>query len=259
MSINNSYNNNQIIRENLYIICKDKNQLSHNKCKIFIKKIKKTIIYCFSIDLGLNSINYANINYFFSGGRDGLIKLWKSNSDEKSLDGPVESTLKYNLVGHTDWINDLKFNNQNNILFSAGNDTNVFAWDLRKLEFLTDPNFNLDEKKEVKTILPYYCFNELNNDYVSCLEYNSCTNTLFTGGLDSKVCIYEIDKENKFKINISEKNIFKTVEDDKSVYSISANKNGTLVVCSAYENVSFYNEKKLIIYFNEFYLISIYQ
>ncbi len=87
-------------------------------------------------------------------------------------------------------------------------------------------------------MLPKTSIGELNTDYISCIEYNDYSNTLFTGSLDSKICMYDIDKEFKLNFNISEKNIFKQVEDEKSIYSITTNRYGSIVACSAYENVS---------------------
>lgn len=178
---------------------------------------------------------FYNNESYLTGGRDGIIKLWNIG---KQIDKNTSNhSLVANLEGHTDWINEMSLNKSNNHLFSCSNDTTVLVWDMNKLKPRDDGESLVDGKFRV--LLPKASICELATDYITCLEYNEYSNSLITGSLDSKICIYEIDRDFKFNFSIGEKNIFKQVEEEKSIYSITANRYGSIVACSAYENVSF--------------------
>lgn len=143
--------------------------------------------------------------------------------------------LKYNLIGHTDWINDIDISSKHNLLFSASNDNSIQIFDLNRITITKEEEENdgIVFNKNVNNLFPVIKLNELHCDYVTCLEYNNSSNTLFSGGLDSNICFINIDKITKYS-----RNILAHVEDEKSIYSLSCSENGQLVAISAYQNVS---------------------
>jgi hypothetical protein len=64
--------------ENFGIIFREKGTLNHTKGLLLLTTgINKILL----IENGLSNDNRAP-NFFFTGGRDGVIKLWKNNFDE---------------------------------------------------------------------------------------------------------------------------------------------------------------------------------
>ena len=163
-------------------------------------------------------LSYSD-NTFLSSSRDSNIKIWNNNNKQNY-------TADFTLTGHSDWVNAMCFNKSKDLLFSAGNDCTIQIWDL---SFLGSGESN-------PNVFPVHSFTELNTDYITSLEYNNYTTSLFSGGLDSRICVYEFEKESKYKIEVKEENLFNLISGDKSIYSISCNREGSLLVCSAYEN-----------------------
>ena len=168
----------------------------------------------------INKLLYYEENSFITASRDSSIKIWNNNEESNTY------ALKANLKGHVDWVNDLCLNKDKTLLFSASNDLNVNIWKLRG--FTT----NNDEPVE---IYPINSINNIFTDYIKSISYNDYRKTLFTGGLDSNICAFDISYSTKTNLNIGNNNIIYK-GNDKSIYSISSNVNGNILCASVYEN-----------------------
>lgn len=68
--------------EHLGIIFREKGILNHTKGKLSPKKTQELIKYYFWRVIQVKQSYDSAPNYFFTGGRDGVIKLWKNNYEE---------------------------------------------------------------------------------------------------------------------------------------------------------------------------------
>lgn len=170
--------------------------------------------------LGINCLKCIKGNMLITGARDSSVAIWGLGSSKQY---PLLSELK----GHSDWITDLCLNKDESLLFSSSHDMNIHIWKLKGFEPM--PNV-------ASEIYPINTIHELNSDYIKTLAYCDYSATLFSGGLDAKLCAYNIDYSKKQNIRVSSNNLLIKVE-DKSIYSIDINNNGNLVAASVYENL----------------------
>lgn len=173
----------------------------------------------------INKIVHYKDDMFITGGRDASVKIWNNTEDNQGYE------LLANLKGHIDWVNDMCLNESKTLLFTCSNDNNVHIWKLKGFE---RNNYTVD-------IYPINSINEHYTDYVKSLVYNNSSKMLYTGGLDARICAYNIEYSNKSSISITGKNVLYSTLNEKSVYSIDTNKDGSLLVASVYENVSIFS------------------
>lgn len=161
-------------------------------------------------------------NKFFTGSRDGTIKLWYNNRDSIKL--------KANFLDHIDWVNDICISNTRSIMFSCSNDSNILLWDISRFQRREDTS------NEMLIINSDSSINLLNKDFVSSIKFNEKNNLLFTAGFDSRICIYDILTCKKDIKQIDEKNVLYNFG-ECSVLCLDVDLEAKLVVASVYEKV----------------------
>jgi WD40 repeat protein len=80
---------------------------------------------------------------------------------------------------------------------------------------------------------------QYHSDYIKSLCYNDNTNTLFTAGYDGVINAFSIEEYTKQGIIRSDPMIYGLK--DLSVYSISCDNSGNLLLASFYENVYYFD------------------
>lgn len=175
------------------------------------------------IIVGINTIKFLNESKFFTGSRDGTIKLWHNNNDSIQI--------KANFLDHIDWVNDICFSRDKSIMFSCSNDSNILLWDISAFQ----------RREEIYNDLLILhsdtSINLLNKDFVSSICYNDKYNLLLSGCLDSKICIYDIVSCKKEIKQIDERNILYSFSDN-SVFCIDVDDDAKIIVSSVYDRVN---------------------
>jgi WD40 repeat protein len=142
-----------------------------------------------------------------------VIKLWQNRYDNTIQ-------LNANFEGHVDWVNDLAISQ--NLLFSCSNDKTVMIWNLNNCNGTVDPAY----QKHL-----------MHKDYIKALCYCNYNNTLYASGYDGLITYYNIDEYNKSgSIRYDNSGELMNMK-DKSIYSISCDTSGKLLLASIYENV----------------------
>jgi len=100
-------------------------------------------------------------NFLASGSRDKTIKIWETAT------GVCIATL----VGHDNWIRGLVWHPSGKYIISVSDDKSIKVWDI-------------SNGRAIKTI------NDAHTHFVSCLDYNTRTPRLATGGVDDLVKIW---------------------------------------------------------------------
>ncbi|KAF2401283.1 WD40 repeat-like protein [Trichodelitschia bisporula] len=153
--------------------------------------------------LGVNGLavdSYGSILY--SGGRDGVICAWDLNLDLNPSDGrsrhssltgdelaknPPPTALKQQVQAHTHWINDIVLVKSNEALVSASSDITVKLW-----------RPAAHDVQRPQTI-------GLHGDYVKCLASSGLQNWVASGGLDRKICLWDLNGAGQqLQINVGE-------------------------------------------------------
>jgi WD40 repeat protein len=87
------------------------------------------------------------------------------------------------------------------------------------------------------TVDPAYQKHQIHKDYIRALCYNSFNSTLFASGYDGIISYYNIEEYNKTgSIKYDSSGQFMSMK-DKSIYSMSCDTSGKLLIASIYENV----------------------
>ena len=157
----------------------------------------------------------SGTDQLYTAGRDSVIKCWENRDNSYQLNANYE--------GHIDWVNDIVINQ--NLLFSCSNDKTVMIWNLNNHNGTNDP---------------VYQKHQLHKDYIKSLCYCKYNNTLYASGYDGLITYYNIEEYNKYgKIGYDEASQLISMK-DRTIYSISCDTSGKILIASVYENVSQY-------------------
>lgn len=104
----------------------------------------------------------SNKLFVATGGRDKLIKIWDAK----------EGTLIGTLIGHDNWVRDLKFHPNGKYLLSVSDDKSLRAWDLVN-------------GRCMKQIL------NAHDHFVSCLDFSAKYLTCATGSANKKIKLWD--------------------------------------------------------------------
>jgi hypothetical protein len=77
--------------ETFGIIFREKDTIPHSKGKMYSSH-QNNLKICQNF-IGINKLLFYDMENFFSGGRDGVIKLWNKSRNENVL---INSSLKFN-------------------------------------------------------------------------------------------------------------------------------------------------------------------
>lgn len=220
--------------------------------------------------LPINAIQYSNKRrQLFTGGRDGIIKVWNSskgsnnpftngtasglvaedceesndiNEDLLKLETSISSNpMPYNPIDneylvlqsynlHFDWINDLQLVNNDRHLVSCSSDLSL------KLINLTS-DASKDDDNEVNV----HKFSNVHTDYVKKLSYcNNNHHTVISGGLDGKIVLWDLNHLSPTRT--IENNLDSSITN--SIYSLS-NNNSNLISCGGPNNTINIFDKRL--------------
>jgi WD40 repeat protein len=102
------------------------------------------------------------------------------------------------------------------MLFSCSNDKTICLWKL---------NDNYQS----------YQIHQYHKDYVKSICFNEYNNTLFSAGYDGVINAFSLEEYNKHGVIKSDSLLYSLK--DASVYSISCDESGKLLLASFYENV----------------------
>ncbi|KAJ1724142.1 hypothetical protein LPJ53_001539 [Coemansia erecta] len=202
--------------------------------------------------LGVNALalsfqsHYADTGgVLFSGGRDGVVKAWDLNfplrrraarealaaESGRQNDSAVaidrrgarhgrspRSALRASRLVHSDWVNDLVVVNGGETVVSASSDQTVRAW---------APSRPDERPLTVGSHL----------DYVKALAYSQHQQVVISGGLDRKIKLWDIAEGRSASGPITALQEFGDASLSSSVYTLSCNAQGSLVVSGSPENV----------------------
>ncbi|KAI0556280.1 WD repeat-containing protein [Xylaria curta] len=156
------------------------------------KKARQRISYVLELDhsssgghrLGVNGLAVDRDNgILYSGGRDGVVCAWNLDLDLNSLSSPPSkrtstTTFRASTQAHTHWINDIALVSQNTALVSASSDLTVKLW---------RPSTGANEAHTIGQ----------HADYVKCLAAPSGGDWVASGGLDRKICLWDLNGKGK--------------------------------------------------------------
>ncbi|KAJ2787549.1 hypothetical protein GGI15_000629 [Coemansia interrupta] len=180
----------------------------------------------------------------FSGGRDGVVKAWDLNfplrralreslaeGSARQNDSAVaidrrgarrgrspRSALRASRLVHSDWVNDLVVVDGGQTVVSASSDQTVRAW---------APSRPDERPLTVGSHL----------DYVKALAYSRHRQVVISGGLDRKIKLWDIAEGRSASGPITALQEFGDASLSSSVYTLSCNAQGSLVVSGSPENV----------------------
>lgn len=205
--------------------------------------------------LPINAIQFSSrLGKFYTGGRDGTVKQWSSKNsleptslgtpnqfnfkdefesqdsnnyevdldvDERALkletaiaSNPLAYSLSdyedFNITKnfdiHFDWINDIKLVDYENSLVTCSSDLSL------KLI-----NLHVDESMNEQAV---HKFDNVHTDYIQKISYNFFENQIFSGGLDGKICMWDLNTLRPLRTITDHSSSHLTVN---SVYSIANN------------------------------------
>ncbi|KAL7749145.1 hypothetical protein RI367_005550 [Sorochytrium milnesiophthora] len=154
----------------------------------------------------------------YSAGRDGAVLAWDAKTHAN----------RYVLNGHSDWVNDIKLAVDNTCLLSASSDRSVKLWRLP-----TGENDDTFAAHMQPTTLGYH------NDYVKCLAYASATKVVASGGLDTRIALWDLhtlqNTWNNTSTGTTPQYIYATNKDHNkdpkcSIYALAATPDGSTLV-----------------------------
>ncbi|CAJ2510702.1 Uu.00g063270.m01.CDS01 [Anthostomella pinea] len=183
------------------------------------KKARQRISYVLELDhsssgghrLGVNGLAVDRDNsILYSGGRDGVVCAWDldldlqghRNDSSNPSSKPPKSTTKFraSAQAHTHWVNDIVLASNNSALVSASSDLTVKVW---------RPSLG---DTDAHTIGQHA-------DYVKCLATPTAGDWVASGGLDRKICLWDLNGGGKsLEIDVSGEE----VKEKGSVYALSA-------------------------------------
>jgi len=103
----------------------------------------------------------AACNFLASGSRDKTIKIWETST------GICVATL----IGHDNWVQGITWHPNGKYIISVSDDKTIKIWDI-------------SQGRAMKTI------NDAHSHFVSCVDFNTRTPTLATGGVDDTIKIW---------------------------------------------------------------------
>lgn len=178
----------------------------------------------------------------FSGGRDGVVKAWDLNipvrqqgekeaSSAWAIDrrkvrhsnSTTHTTLRESQIMHSDWVNDIVVVGDGSTVISASSDQTVRSWS----------PFNTDQQP---------CTIGAHLDYVKALAYSPHRQMVISGGLDRKIKLWDVGQapqpttrglKDRPMAALQE---FGDASSSLSIYALSCNTQGSLVVSGSPEN-----------------------
>jgi len=100
-------------------------------------------------------------NFLASGSRDKTIKIWET----------ATGTCIMTLIGHDNWVRDLRFHPSGKYVISVSDDKAIRIWDLK-------------QGRSIKTI------SDAHEHFISCMDFNNTNPTMCTGGVDNLIKIW---------------------------------------------------------------------
>ncbi|KAI9136835.1 WD40-repeat-containing domain protein [Paraphysoderma sedebokerense] len=185
--------------------------------------------------LGVNALQWDTTNdILFSAGRDAVICAWRGDRKSNIL----------MMKGHSDWVNDIVLCNRNQSIVSASSDRTVKLWNLSPFhENLTQPSaVNLGH----------------HNDFVKCLASADEAGWVASGGLDSKINLWDVTQTGGirctldssapnetshllttfFNVSVSNAKVSNpSVTPLSSVYCIATNPSGSIVLSGSPDKI----------------------
>ncbi|KAI2617399.1 WD40 repeat-like protein [Hypoxylon sp. NC1633] len=189
------------------------------------KKARQRISYVLELDhsssgghrLGVNGLAVDRDNaILYSGGRDGVVCAWDLNLDLKNYsdsdpdrvsrrEAKSQPATKFraSTQAHTHWVNDIVLAANNSALVSASSDLTVKVW-----------------RPELGETEPHTIGQHA--DYVKCVATPSSADWVASGGLDRKICLWDLNGKGKsLEIDVRGED----VSDKASVYAMSVGRN----------------------------------
>ncbi|KAJ2785761.1 hypothetical protein H4R18_000307 [Coemansia javaensis] len=178
----------------------------------------------------------------FSGGRDGVIKVWDlgfplrrrrgggggGDDDDGGGGWAIDrararqqrprTQLRASRAVHQDWINDVVVINGGQTVVSASSDQTVRAWTPAR------------EDERPQTVGSHM-------DYVKALAYSEHRQAVISGGLDRQIKLWDVGQARASSGPICALGAFGSAAPSSSVYALACNAQGSLVVSGSPEKI----------------------
>lgn len=133
--------------------------------------------HCF----GVNALQVSSRRRLYSAGRDAVIQCWDTTNVAEG-----HATHLRSFEHHTHWVNDIALCTENS-LASCSSDTSVKLWRVGpEMEEASDGSA---EDGWERGLLATF---EAHTDFVKCLSFAPESKVLASGGLDNRVCIWDL-------------------------------------------------------------------